>query len=64
MYAPFLTKLHENLDKEVSRVQEFMGSGGCSSHEEYQKKVGEIEGLEIAQQLIISLLESLDEEDI
>ena len=48
MYAPFLTKLHENMDKEVSRVQEFMGSGGCSSHEEYQKKVGEIEGLEIA----------------
>jgi len=63
MQAPFLTKLQADITKEVSAIQEMMGSGGCSSFDAYQKKVGEIAGLEVAHELISTLLQSYEEED-
>lgn len=50
--ANVLMAIKRAIDKEKEGLKELISTGGCSSFESYYRKVGQIEGLTLAQEVV------------
>jgi hypothetical protein len=59
----FASVLRAQIRKDMNNYADDMAGGVCRSFEEYQKLVGVIQGLALAESYLLALLEKLKESD-
>lgn len=59
----FASVLRDQVRKDMNNYADDIAGGACRSFEEYQKLVGVIQGLALAESYLVALLEKVDKSD-